>query len=812
MRLRAASALALMAGTAFPAGSAGAAQVGTLEVMQLSIFAGAMSAALLASAWLIRMRGRLSRENDMLRTRLSEQTAQIERYETLGDLSDQMVLVWTGPDEKPELIGALPAAAGAPDSRAGVLAYGRWLRPDNAARLQRAAETLRARGQAFSMLVQTVSGAPLEAIGRTAGNRAVIRFVALTQHQAAEAADQARRDAIHSERDRFVALLDAFPQPAWLRDTAGELAWVNRAYAEAAGASDPGDAVAARAELLGSTTRRQILETQLMGGVFNETVSTVVGHDRRRYAVTDIRADAEHGSAGIAVDVSDAEHLQAEIARITKNHAETLDQLATAVAIFDRDARLIFHNQAFQKLWGMDAPFLNGRPTHAILLDRMRSDGRLAESPDWRAFKERILSAYRALETQEEQWHLPGGQVLRVLSTPNPHGGLTQVFENLTQQISLESENKTLLQVRKETLDHLVEAVAVFGTDGSLKLFNPAFQVLWGLDGVALREGMHIKAIAAAARPVKGEQPWKGFIAAITGADDMRDVRSARLEFADGMVLSHTLAHLPNGQTMLAFVDITDSVSIERVLKSRNQALEDAALLKNRFVHHMSYELRSPLTSIKGFAEILKLETQGPLNARQRDYVEHVLRSSNALEILVNDVLDLATIDADMMQLVVAPVDVAATIDAAAALVGERMRAHRLELAVTIAPGAESFEADAMRIRQILFNLIDNAANYAPEGSVIEVAAERQGAQIALSVQDRGPGIPNEDLESILSRFESKLNGGRRRGAGIGLSVVSGFVRLHKGEMRIDSAPERGTRVTCLFPLSAAAAAADAAE
>jgi signal transduction histidine kinase len=419
----------------------------------------------------------------------------------------------------------------------------------------------------------------------------------------------------------------------------------------------------------------------------------------------------------------------------------------------------------------------------------------------------------------EEQWHLPSAQVLRVLSTPNPHGGLTQVFENLTQQFSLESENKTLLQVRKETLDHLVEAVAVFGTDGGLKLYNPAFEAVWGLEAIGLRQGMHIKAIAAAARSVKSGSPWPSFIAAITGAADKREAQSARLEFADGTVLSQTLAHLPNGQTMLAFTDITDSVSIERVLKSRNQALEDAAKVKDRFVHHMSYELRSPLTSIKGFAEILMLDALQPategqpaashrLSERQRDYVEHILRSANALEILVNDVLDLATIDADMMQLV----NVRASIEAATALVAERLREHRLELASEIAEDAETFEADAMRIRQILFNLIDNAVNYAPEGSKILVTAERKGDRLALCVRDHGPGIPNEDLETILARFEHRLNGGRKRGAGIGLSVVAGFVQLHGGSISIDSGPDRGTSVTCLFPFKAAAEASRAAE
>ncbi len=775
------------------------------------MFVGAMSAALLAATAMIRVRAKLARENAALKARLSEQSATLERYETLGELSGQMALVWAGGDEKPELIGVLGAETGAPDNRATVLAFARWLVVDGALKVIRAIEELRQHGRPFSMLIETQNGTVLEAIGKTLGNRAIVRFLALTAYQAEAAVQEAVTTAMRDERDQMRRILHEMAEPAWIRADDGKLTWVNAAYAVAAGHSDAEAAIAAQAELLGSATRRQIAEAQLAGLAFRETVSTVVGHDRRRYAVIDVRQPAG-GALGVAYDVSDIEQLQAEIKRMTKNHAETLDQLATAVVIFDRDQRLSFYNHAFQTLWSLDSAFLDKRPSHTLLLDRLRTDGQLEEKLDWRSFKDEILSAYRSLGGLEDQWHLPDGRVVRVLSNPNPQGGLTQIFENLTQQISLESENKTLLQVRRETLDHLVEAVAVFATDGTLKLFNPAFSQMWGLGAVALREGTHIRSIAAAAQPVKGISPWKSFIAEVTGADDSRQAKTGRIEFSDSTVLAHTVSHLPNGQTMLTFVDVTDSVNAERNLKSKNQALEDAALLKNRFVHHMSYELRSPLTSIKGFAEILKLEKQGTLSPKQMEYVGHILRSSNQLEMLVNDVLDLATIDADMMQLVYGPVDLRATIDAAGDLVGERLREHKLVLKIEVEDDAAHMEGDSMRLRQVLFNLIDNSANYAPEGSKITVKAEKRGDKIALSVRDNGPGIPNEDLQTILERFEHKLRGGRRRGAGIGLSIVSSFVRLHKGTVAIDSAADRGTLVTCLLPMKAAALLQNAAE
>ena len=112
-----------------------------------------------------------------------------------------------------------------------------------------------------------------------------------------------------------------------------------------------------------------------------------------------------------------------------------------------------------------------------------------------------------------------------------------------------------------------------------------------------------------------------------------------------------------------------------------------------------------------------------------------------------------------------------------------------------------SFHADASRVRQILFNLLANAANYAPEKSTIELSCRREDDAVVFSVHDDGPGIAPEIVDSVFSRFEPHPNGGRRRGAGLGLSIVKSFVELHDGTVGIDSRPGHGTTVTCRFPL-----------
>jgi signal transduction histidine kinase len=293
---------------------------------------------------------------------------------------------------------------------------------------------------------------------------------------------------------------------------------------------------------------------------------------------------------------------------------------------------------------------------------------------------------------------------------------------------------------------------------------------------------------------------WDDFVSTVTGFLDTRDGRMGQVELDDGTILSFAVVPLPKGQTMLTFIDVTDTVRVERALKEKNEALELADQIKNDFVQHVSYELRSPLTNIIGFTELLQTPAFGSLNERQIEYLDHISTSSSVLLTIVNDILDLATVDAGIMELEVGEVSVVEAISAAASRVGERMRDHDIGLDIDIADDVDVFKADANRVRQVLFNLLSNATNYAPEGSSIQLQVAREGSEVVFAVHDDGPGMPGEVLDTVFKRFQSYPNGGRRRGAGLGLAIVKSFVELHGGSVDIDTGSGRGTTVICRFP------------
>lgn len=776
-------------------------KVGTFEVVQFAMFLGAMGAALLSAGWLIRERSRIAHENRHLRDKVADLNVTVQRNEALLNLKDQRVIVWEGSSSTPVLIGSLPPEIGVPESRSLFLAFGRWLRVESVTLLDRSVSALREKARPFDIAIETSKGTPLEVQGRTSGGYAIVRFINPGEVRAAQAMLKAENYHLSEAVATLRGLLDAIDMPAWSRSSEGQLNWVNLAYAKAVDERDPNSAVRDGRELFGIQARERIERDKTLNRKFHDQLSTVVGGDRHVFSVTDIAAS--NGSAGMAIDISEAELIREEFKRTVLNHSDTLDQLNSAVAMFDANRKLQFFNQAFAKLWGLETPFLESNPDNAMLLDRFRSDGILPEQPDWRRWKEQVLSAYHSIESQEYVWHLTDGRTLRVIVNPQPKGGVTWVFENLTEKLELESRYNTLIKVQGQTLDYLAEGVAVFGSDGKVRLANPAFASLWSLKSEQVAEGTHISAIRRVCEPVSDADNWESFVTTVTGFDDERRSLSGHIELTTGKILSYATAPLPNGQTMLTFVDVTDSVQVERALKEKNEALERTDELKNDFVQHVSYELRSPLTNIMGFTELLQTPMTGPLNDRQRDYLDHIGTSSSVLLTIVNDILDLATVDAGIMELDISDVSVTDAVTVASEKVADRLKEHNILLDTRIETGTGSFRADAARIKQVLSNLLSNAANYAPEGSTITLKCWREQTEMVFSVMDNGPGMPDYVLNSIFKRFQPYPNGGRKRGAGLGLSIVKGFVELHGGTVDIDSSAGKGTLVTCRFPLEA---------
>jgi len=728
------------------------------EVAALALILGVILFAVLTSVLLVRTRARAIGDRAAAREKIAGLKGQVDQLTGLL-LSEPHVLVsWPAAGDEPHIIGETLGITGDAIA-ANVLAFGAWLNVDDARAMMRAVERLRAQGEGFSRSLTTTAGRQVEAEGRAIAGRAVMKLRDVSGIERKLSELKAAHDQLKAEADALRALVEALPFPVWVRDAGGSVVFANAAY----------------------------------------------GRQGQRRSLDVIEVPTARGPGGIGIDKTEIETLRRELARLADAHRRTLDQIATGVATFGADQKLVFHNAAYRTLWDLDGNFLDQRPTDSEVLDRLRDDRKLPDQRDFRQWKAQLHGAYGAREAYAHVWHLPDGRTLRVVATPHPEGGVTYLFNDVTERLDLERRFDALINVQGETLDNLTEALAVFGSDGRIRLFNPAFTTMWRIDPLDLLEHPHIETVIELARPMHDDDAtWRKLRIAVT-ALDRRDPVAVRIERRDGMVADCSTVPLPDGGTVLAFHDVTDSVKVERALRERNQALIAADETKIKFVRHVSYELRSPLTNIIGFAEFLDNPINGPLTERQREYLSHITSSTNALLALIDNILDLATIDARAMNLDLGPVDIHETMAAAAEGVQDRLSKDDIALDIRAEPDIGSFIADARRVTQVLFNLLSNAVGFSPPGETVTLAAARRPDAILFTVTDHGPGIPPDMQDKVFEWFETNTTGSRHRGAGLGLSLVRSFVELHGGRVDIDSAIGRGTTVVCTFPLEQAA-------
>jgi len=758
--------------------------------------------SVVAAILLMRTRLRAAKNETRLRSDVQALQTEADRYRALLFAEPQILISWPAGDNRPQISGDITLLL-PPDSPhhqpQRILASGTWLPPEPALQMDHALDALREAGEGFLLNLTASNGRAFEAMGRAIGGQAIVRIRELGGLRKELAETHLRHKALLEETEMLRGFAAAVPWPIWTRRSNGGLGYVNAAYARATEAASVADAISRDLELLDSGNRGEMDHALQTGAGFAARLPIVVGGERRFY---DVRANrVGGGSAGIAVDASEASALSAALVRMAEAHRRTLDQLSSGVAVFDDRRRLAFYNDSYRRLWDLDRAFLDNNPDDSSVLDRLRAARKLPEQPDFRAWKAKLHEAYRAVEPEKDTWYLPDGRAVRVVTTPNPEGGVTYLFDDVTESLELARRFDGLIRVQRETLDSLAEAVAVFGSNGRAQLFNPAFARMWKLSPEALQQQPHIETVEAWCRPLFDDAvTWRTIREAITAIENRVDV-PLKLERKDGSVLDCMTRPLPDGATMLTFQDITDTENVERALRERAEALETADQMKVDFVHHVSYELRSPLTTIIGFAHLLTDPATGPLMPKQAEYLDYITASTSALFALINNILDLATIDAGAMTLELGTVDIRKTIEAAAEGIQDRLATDRIELEIDVDPGIGGFIGDENRVTQVLYNLLANAVGFSPHDATVGLSARRTEHSVVFTVTDSGPGIPPDVKEKVFDWFESHSNGSRHRGAGLGLSLVRSFVELHGGRVRVDSIVGKGTTVTCDFPI-----------
>lgn len=657
--------------------------------------------------------------------------------------------------------------------------------PDHARRLRGLFE----RGESCAFEVKGPNGV-VTVEGRAAGALAWLRVTARLGD------DQGLPTA-----PRFAAFVNARSDPAWIAAADGSPIWVNGAWLKAADAGsldeaaqhgvafDRGaDAIASEAANMGQ--RREATRWLSLAG------------RRRAFRIT--AQPLEGGGVGVWTDdVTDLEEAREETKRNVEAHDEILNRLDDAVVIFDGAKRLSFHNTAFADLWGLEPAWLTERPTHAEVLDRLRQRRRLPETADYAKWKAAELSRYEQLESQpDDMWSLPDGRTLRVVRQPHPLGGLLLLFADITGELRLKAQYNALIQVQQATLDKLSDAVAVFGSDGRLRLHNESFEQFWNITPLQLEASGDFEGVVElCVHRLHDMGFWRELKGRLADPDPAaRMPITGEAQTSDDHIIEYRTRPLPDGATLIAFTDVTDARRLQSALADREQALSEAERLKRDFVGNVSYELRTPLTTIIGYSELLE-HAGDALPERARGYAGAVKAAATQLARSIDDVLDMAQIDADEMALDLGEVNVADLMIEVAARWRADAEPHKVSIVLERPGEVGVIRGDRRRLAQILDHLMENAIAQTPAGGTVTLAARKALGEVQLQVSDTGRGIPFHVQAHIFDRFIGRERGG----PGLGLALVKALTELHGGWVALESEPGAGATFTCHLPEEAQA-------
>jgi signal transduction histidine kinase len=618
---------------------------------------------------------------------------------------------------------------------------------------------------------------------------------------------QLRDDAARARSDfaALVGLIEAAPMPMWFRGPDGALQLVNQAYVRAVAGQDARQVVADGVELIesvdGLTARQIALQAAGKQLPIERMVSATINGERRALRVSDLPLGQE-GVAGYAVDVEEMEELGRELKAFRDAQRATLARLSAGVAQFDARRQMVFANPPFQRIFALSKAAMLDLPPFERLLDLARDAGRVPEARDFPAWRRERAGWFLASEAQEEAWVLSDGTHLRIVAQPLPDGGLTLIAEDRTEQLQLSAARDTLLRTRTATFDSLFESLAVFAPDGRLQLWNRRFAADWGLENEFLDTHPKIellleKITRKLERPVKAKQVGD----VVRAATLDRRQTGGRVVLTDGRTLEFAGVPLPDGNGLLTVLDITDSQKAAEALKQRNAALEEADAMKTRFLANMSYEFRTPLTSIGGFAELLQAGLGGDLSDSGREYVSAILQSVERLGEQIESVLDLSQSEAGMLPLAQEELDV---FDLVRALVEERagrIREAGLALDLRGDKSAGRITGDRRRLGRAIGHLLDNAIAATPEGGRVLVEASGRKGKAQIVISDNGAGMDPATLARAMEGIKVAADGkGVERRQGLGLPLARQLIEAHGGTLQLMSEPGQGTAAIVELP------------
>jgi signal transduction histidine kinase len=386
--------------------------------------------------------------------------------------------------------------------------------------------------------------------------------------------------------------------------------------------------------------------------------------------------------------------------------------------------------------------------------------------------------------------------------------GLYQDLQERTQsELAVERRRvEDANAVLRATLESTTEGIIVVDRQRRVVAANRRYSEMFDVPEDMVASGDNLATTRRAARLRRDPEGALDDIEAIYASDA---VFHGEIEMADGAIIDRYSApvRLPDGQPVARvtfFRDVTAERAASAQIEAALEAAEAASQAKSMFLANMSHELRTPLNAVIGLADLLLLAGGDPVTTRQHEYLEGIVQSGRHLLAMVNDVLDLAKIEAGKHGIEREPIDVTSALEEAALVLAPLARGRGVTITTHVAEAIPTLSADPIRVRQILYNLLSNAIKFSDRGCSVRLVARREGAVVAIAVADTGIGISSTDLARLYRAFEQLAlpSGDRPGGTGLGLALTKRLVEMHGGTIEVASELGAGTTFTVRLPVA----------
>ncbi|HEY6585818.1 MAG TPA: ATP-binding protein [Candidatus Methanoperedens sp.] len=386
--------------------------------------------------------------------------------------------------------------------------------------------------------------------------------------------------------------------------------------------------------------------------------------------------------------------------------------------------------------------------------------------------------------------------------------GSSAIIRNMTRKekkAKIDNLQRLSIMDARSIIDTIREPVVILDSHQRVKMANTVFYKMFKIP-IEDAEGRPLYELGSGMWNIPG---LKELLEDIPGDSQFRDFE-VEMELPDTgrkvMLLNACQLNRAGADMiiLLAIEDITDRKKLEE-LRSENERLIFANKTRSEFLAIMSHELRTPLTSVIGYSLILQGRTQGKLNKKQMLFVDNILKSSKHLLTLINNILDMAKMEAGKLEMAIEEISVPDTVNEILNLIKENAAEHNIILKKEFDHEVKTIKADRRAVKQIFFNLLSNAIKFSKqEGGIVTVSVKREGDMVKISVSDTGIGIKGEDMPRLFQEFEQLDSGIARKyeGTGLGLAITKHLVELHGGKIWVESIPGKGSKFTFLLPIT----------